>query len=172
MGAGAAGMMCAATAGQRGRRVLLIEHYDKLGEKIRISGGGRCNFTNLLASPANYLSQNPDFCRSALARYTPHDFIALVERHSIAWHEKKLGQLFCDDTALDIIAMFEAECERGGVQWRMPCSVSGVRREGGIPNRIDCRAAGEVGRTVRAHRDTTRGRWFARQMAGPAAPPR
>ena len=84
MGAGAAGMMCAATAGQRGRRVLLIEHYDKLGEKIRISGGGRCNFTNLLASPANYLSQNPDFCRSALARYTPHDFIALAERHSIA----------------------------------------------------------------------------------------
>ena len=130
IGAGAAGMMCAATAGQRGRRVLLIEHYDKLGEKIRISGGGRCNFTNLLASPANYLSQNPDFCRSALARYTPREFITLVERHSIAWHEKKLGQLFCDDTALDIIAMLEAECERGGVQWRMPCSVSSVRREG------------------------------------------
>src|SRR5260221_14060821 len=80
IGAGAAGMMCAATAGQRGRRVLLIEHYDKLGEKIRISGGGRCNFTNLLASPANYLSQNPDFCRPALARFTPPDFIALVER--------------------------------------------------------------------------------------------
>ena len=130
IGAGAAGMMCAATAGQRGRRVLLVEHYDKLGEKIRISGGGRCNFTNLHASSANYLSRNPDFCRSALARYTPHDFIALVERHSIAWHEKKLGQLFCDDTALDIIAMLRAECERGKVQWRMPCPVSGVTREG------------------------------------------
>ena len=108
-------MMCAATAGQRGRRVLLIEHYHKLGEKIRISGGGRCNFTNLHAGPANFLSQNPDFCRSALARYTPRDFIALVERHRIAWHEKKLGQLFCDDSSLDIIAMLKAECDRG---WR------------------------------------------------------
>src|SRR5438477_3606932 len=96
MGAGAAGMMCAATAGQRGRRALLIEHYDKLGEKIRISGGGRCNFTNTGASPSGYLSQNPDFCRSALARYTARDFVALVERHGIAYHEKKLGQLFCD----------------------------------------------------------------------------
>ena len=126
IGAGAAGMMCAATAGQRGRNVLLIEHYDKLGEKIRISGGGRCNFTNLHAGPANYLSQNPDFCRSALARYTPRDFIALVERHGIAWHEKKLGQLFCDETALDIIAMLRTECERGQVQWRMPCSVDAI----------------------------------------------
>ena len=126
IGAGAAGMMCAATAGQRGRNVLLIEHYDKLGEKIRISGGGRCNFTNLHADPANYLSQNPDFCRSALARYTPRDFIALVERHGIAWHEKKLGQLFCDETALDIIAMLRTECERGQVQWRMPCSVDAI----------------------------------------------
>src|SRR5664279_4910533 len=123
-------MMCAAMAGQRGRRVLLIEHYDKLGEKIRISGGGRCNFTNLYAGPANYLSQNPDFCRSALARYTPRDFVALVERYRIAWHEKTLGQLFCDDTALDIIAMLKAECERGRVQWRMPCPVDGVTREG------------------------------------------
>jgi len=86
VGAGAAGMMCAAIAGHRGRRVLLIEHYDKLGEKIRISGGGRCNFTNLHAGPANYLSQNPDFCRSALSRYTPRDFIALVESHRIPWH--------------------------------------------------------------------------------------
>ncbi len=126
IGAGAAGMMCAATAGQRGRNVLLIEHYDKLGEKIRISGGGRCNFTNLHADPANYLSQNPDFCRSALARYTPRDFVALVERHGIAWHEKKLGQLFCDETALDIIAMLRTECERGQVQWRMPCSVDAI----------------------------------------------
>ena len=131
IGAGAAGMMCAATAGQRGRSVLLIEHYDKLGEKIRISGGGRCNFTNLHAGPANFLSQNPDFCRSALARYKPRDFIDLVERHGIAWHEKKLGQLFCDDTALDIIAMLKAECERGDVQWRMPCAVDSVERGDG-----------------------------------------
>jgi predicted Rossmann fold flavoprotein len=131
IGAGAAGMMCAATAGQRGRRVLLVEHYDKLGEKIRISGGGRCNFTNLHAGPANYLSQNPDFCRSALARYTPRHFIDLVERHGIAWHEKKLGQLFCDDTALDIIAMLKAECDRGGVEWRMPCAVDSVERRDG-----------------------------------------
>src|SRR5438045_6073191 len=95
IGAGAAGMMCAATAGQRGRRVVLIDHYAKVGEKIRISGGGRCNFTNLHATHADFLSANPDFCRSALARYTPADFIALVERHGIAWHEKTLGQLFC-----------------------------------------------------------------------------
>jgi predicted Rossmann fold flavoprotein len=131
IGAGAAGMMCAATAGQRGRSVLLIEHYDKLGEKIRISGGGRCNFTNVHAGPANFLSQNPDFCRSALARYTPRDFIDLVERHGIAWHEKKLGQLFCDDTALDIIAMLKAECDRGGVDWRMPCAVDSIERRDG-----------------------------------------
>ena len=130
VGAGAAGMMCAAQAGQRGRRVLLIEHYDIVGEKIRISGGGRCNFTNINASPANYLSQNPDFCRSALARYTPAHFIRLVERHGIAYHEKKLGQLFCDNSALDIIAMLKTQCERGGVQWRIPCAVNGISREG------------------------------------------
>ncbi|MFI4902487.1 MAG: FAD-dependent oxidoreductase, partial [Burkholderiales bacterium] len=105
IGAGAAGMMCAAQAGQRGRRVLLIDHYPKLGEKIRISGGGRCNFTNLNASAAQFLSRNPDFCRSALARYTPRDFVALVEKHGIAYHEKKLGQLFCNGPSLAIIAM-------------------------------------------------------------------
>ena len=131
LGAGAAGMMCAATAGQRGRRVLLIEHYHRVGEKIRISGGGRCNFTNLGAGPANFLSGNPDFCRSALARYTPRDFIALVERHGIRWHEKKLGQLFCDETALDVIAMLRAECDRGRVDWRQPCAVDGVACQGG-----------------------------------------
>jgi len=128
IGAGAAGMMCAAQAGQRGRRVLLIEHYHTLGEKIRISGGGRCNFTNIGAGPSNYLSQNPAFCHSALARFTAHDFIALVERHGIPYHEKKLGQLFCDRRAHDIIAMLEAECEHGRVEWRMPCAVSGVER--------------------------------------------
>jgi len=130
IGAGAAGMMCAAQAGRRGRRVLLIEHYPRLGEKIRISGGGRCNFTNVGAGPANYLSRNPDFCRSALARFGPRDFVALVERYGIAYHEKKLGQLFCDDSATDIIRMLKAECDRGGVQWRMPCPVDGVLREG------------------------------------------
>jgi len=131
IGAGAAGMMCAARAGQRGRRVLLIEHYHTLGEKIRISGGGRCNFTNTGASAQAYLSQNPDYCRSALARYSARDFIALVERHGIAYHEKKLGQLFCDDKAHDIIAMLKAECDRGGVEWRMPCGVNGVENAGG-----------------------------------------
>jgi predicted Rossmann fold flavoprotein len=130
IGAGAAGMMCAAQAGHRGRRVLLVDHYPKLGEKIRISGGGRCNFTNVNAGPANYLSRNPDFCRSALARYTPRDFIALVERHGIAWHEKKLGQLFCDGPSQAIIAMLKAECARGGVAWRMPCAVLSVERAG------------------------------------------
>jgi predicted Rossmann fold flavoprotein len=129
IGAGAAGMMCAAQAGQRGRRVLLIEHYAIVGEKIRISGGGRCNFTNVNAGPANYLSDNPDFCRSALARYTPAHFIRLVERHGIAYHEKKLGQLFCDGSARQIIAMLHAECADAGVEWRWPCSVDTVARE-------------------------------------------
>lgn len=124
-------MMCAARAGQRGRRVLLIDHYRKLGEKIRISGGGRCNFTNLNCTPANFLSQNPDFCRSALARYTPADFIALVSRHHIKYHEKTLGQLFCDDSSQQIIDLLKSECDRGGVQWRMPCEVREVARDGG-----------------------------------------
>src|SRR5664279_2091289 len=130
IGAGAAGMMCAATAGQRGRRVLLVEHAPLLGEKIRISGGGRCNFTNVDAGPANYLSQNPDFCRSALSRYTPRDFVALVERHRIRYHEKKQGQLFCDDSARQIVAMLQTECDRAGVRWRMPCTVESVAHDG------------------------------------------
>ncbi len=130
IGAGAAGMMCAAEAARRGRRVALIEHYHVLGEKIRISGGGRCNFTNVNAGPANYLSQNPDFCRSALSRYTPREFLALVERHRIRYHEKKLGQLFCDDSARQVVAMLQAECDRGGVRWRMPCAVESVARDG------------------------------------------
>lgn len=128
IGAGAAGMMCAATAGQRGRRVLLIDHYPKVGEKIRISGGGRCNFTNLHAAQGDFLSRNPDFCRSALARYTPRDFIALVERHGIAWHEKTLGQLFCDASSTQIIDMLREECRLGGVEWWQPCEVRGVAR--------------------------------------------
>jgi len=132
IGAGAAGMMCAGQAGQRGRRVLLIDHYHKLGEKIRISGGGRCNFTNLHCRPENFLSQNPHFCRSALARYTPQHFISLVERYRIKYHEKKLGQLFCDDSAQQIIDMLKAECELGGVQWCQPCQVQTVVREGDV----------------------------------------
>ena len=131
IGAGAAGMMCAATAGQRGRRVVLIDHYPKVGEKIRISGGGRCNFTNLHSTHRDFLSANPDFCRSALARYTPRDFIALVERHGIAWHEKTLGQLFCDESSRQVIDMLVEECRRGDVAWRQPCEVRAVAYEPG-----------------------------------------
>lgn len=123
IGAGAAGMMCAAVAGQRGLRVVLLDHADKLAEKIRISGGGRCNFTNIGAGPANFLSENPHFCRSALAGYTPQDFLDLVRRHRIAWHEKHRGQLFCDNSSEDIIEMLRDECGEGGVSWRMPCEV-------------------------------------------------
>jgi hypothetical protein len=130
IGAGAAGMMCAAVAGQRGRRVVLIDHADRLAEKIRISGGGRCNFTNIDAGWQNFLSENPHFCRSALSRYTPRDFLDLVERHRIPWHEKHKGQLFCDRSAEDIIAMLKAECEAGRVDWRMPAKVAGVGRAG------------------------------------------
>ena len=130
IGAGAAGMMCAAVAGQRGARVLLVDHAEKLGEKIRISGGGRCNFTNRLAQPANFLSQNPHFCRSALARYSAQDFIALVRRHGIAFHEKHKGQLFCDDSSEQIIAMLRAECDAGRVRWAMPCRVRRIAPQG------------------------------------------
>lgn len=108
--------MCALTAGQRGRRVLLIDHADQVGKKILISGGGRCNFTNLGITPDRYLSANPHFAKSALRRYTQHDFIELVDRHSIAWHEKTLGQLFCDGSAKQIVAMLLEECEKGGVE--------------------------------------------------------
>ncbi|MDO6386481.1 MULTISPECIES: NAD(P)/FAD-dependent oxidoreductase [unclassified Uliginosibacterium] len=129
IGAGAAGMMCASVAGQRGRRVLVIDHATALAEKIRISGGGRCNFTNLQAGPANFHSENPHFCRSALARYTPQDFLALLARHGIAWHEKHKGQLFCDDSAQNIIDMLVAECSNGNVAWRQPCKVEALQRE-------------------------------------------
>jgi predicted Rossmann fold flavoprotein len=130
IGAGAAGMMCAAVAGQRGRKVVLIDHAGKLAEKIRISGGGRCNFTNLYAGPQNFLSQNPHFSKSALSRYTPQDFLGLVKRYRIGYHEKHKGQLFCDDSAEQIIDMLKAECETGGVQWRMPCKVDAIGKEG------------------------------------------
>jgi len=124
-------MMCAAQIGQRGRRVLLIEQARKLAEKIRISGGGRCNFTNRRCGPDNFLSQNPHFCRSALARYTPQHFIALIERYRIKYQERTLGQLFCVGSAQQIIDMLKSECERGGVHWRMPCEVRTVVREDG-----------------------------------------
>src|SRR5688572_5573700 len=120
--------MCAMTAGQRGRRVLLLDHADKVGAKILISGGGRCNFTNLRAGPDNFISANPHFCRSALERYTQADFIALVRRHGIAYHEKTLGQLFCDGSARAIVAMLLRECTRGDVDLRLGQSVSSVSR--------------------------------------------
>ena len=123
IGAGAAGMMCAAEAGRRGRRVLLIEHVAKIGERIRISGGGRCNFTNRDAGPANYLSQNPDFCRSALARFTARDFIARIEARGIRYHEKTLGQLFCDDSSQQVIDLLVRAVDAAGVQWAHPCAV-------------------------------------------------
>ena len=130
IGAGAAGMMCAAVAGQRGRRVVLIDHAERLAEKIRISGGGRCNFTNINAGPANFLSANPHFCRSALARYTPHDFIALLKRHHVTWHEKHKGQLFCDQSSEAVINVLKSECDAGGVAWRTPSSVEKIRHDG------------------------------------------
>lgn len=122
-GAGAAGMMCAIVAARRGRAVLLLDHSKELAEKIRISGGGNCNFTNLHARPENYLSGNPHFCRSALARYTPQHFIALLDKHGIRYHEKKSGQLFCDEGSDAIIAMLKSECDAAGVRWCMPCEI-------------------------------------------------
>ena len=127
LGAGAAGLFCAGIAGQRGLKVLLIDHADKVAEKIRISGGGRCNFSNRDTTPAQFLSANPDYCRSALARYTTADFLDLVRRHGIAFHEKHKGQLFCDDSSEQIIAMLLAECDSGAVQRWQPCAVAALR---------------------------------------------
>jgi len=126
LGAGAAGMMCAIRAGQRGRSVIVLDHAKAPGEKIRISGGGRCNFTNIHAGPKNYLSQNPHFAKSALARYTPRDFLDLVEKHKIAWHEKTLGQLFCDDSAKDIIRMLLTEMQAVGAKLRLQTEITSV----------------------------------------------
>jgi hypothetical protein len=130
IGAGAAGMMCAIEAGRRGRRTLLLDHADKPGEKIRISGGGRCNFTNLNAAPANFISQNPHFCVSALKRYTAADFIAKVDAHDIAWHEKTLGQLFCDQSSRQIIKMLTDECRDANVTLRLGAPVDEVQKTG------------------------------------------
>jgi predicted Rossmann fold flavoprotein len=130
IGAGAAGMFCAAIAGQRGRRILLLDHSPEPGRKILISGGGRCNFTNVGASAANFLSANPHFAKSALGRFTPSDFISLVERHGIAWHEKTLGQLFCDGSSRQIVAMLLDECAAGGVETAFGRAATVEHRDG------------------------------------------
>ncbi|MEN9780189.1 MAG: hypothetical protein RL014_1337 [Pseudomonadota bacterium] len=155
IGAGAAGLFCAGIAGQRGLKVLLLDHSPKLAEKIRISGGGRANFTNreldARAPQRHFISQNPQFCRSALSRYTPQDFIALVQRHGIAFHEKHKGQLFCDRSADDLIRMLLAECEAGGVVRRQPCAVHAVRQavlEGRDGYEVDTDAGTERARSL------------------------
>jgi predicted Rossmann fold flavoprotein len=129
IGAGAAGLMCAIEAGKRGRSVLVLDHNRKVGEKIRISGGGRCNFTNLYASPKNFISQNPHFCKSALARYTQSDFISLINKYGIAYHERKHGQLFCDDSAEQLIQMLLEECRLANVEIRTGCHVNIVDKQ-------------------------------------------
>lgn len=131
IGGGAAGLMCALGAGRRGRRVLLVEHANRCGKKILMSGGGRCNFTNTGTTPANFLSANPHFCKSALARYTPADFIAMVDRHGIAWHEKELGQLFCNDSSRQIVRMLLDECADAGVRIETDCHVESVEADVG-----------------------------------------
>jgi predicted Rossmann fold flavoprotein len=153
IGAGAAGLFCAAQAGQRGLRVLLVDHAAKVAEKIRISGGGRCNFTNRDATPAQFHSRNPHFCRSALARYTPQDFVALVQRHRVPFHEKHRGQLFCDESSQQIIDLLLRECEDGNVERWQPCAVAGVRERAGA-------GAGEP----RFEVDTARGPVAARSV--------
>ena len=133
IGGGAAGLMCALTAGRRGKRVRVLEHANRVGKKILMSGGGRCNFTNTGTTPANFLSANPHYCKSALARYTPGNFIDMVDAHSIAWHEKELGQLFCDDSSKQIVRMLLDECATAGVQVQTSCSIEGVQQiEGGF----------------------------------------
>ncbi|MBX7532192.1 NAD(P)/FAD-dependent oxidoreductase [Qipengyuania sp. 1XM1-15A] len=141
LGAGAAGLMCAARAGQLGKRVLVLEKAEKPGKKILISGGGRCNFTNIGAGPANYLSGNPHFAKSALARYTPRDFLDLVESYGIAWHEKTLGQLFCDGSSKQIVDMLLEECAKGDVEVRCNAEVTAVEHDG---ERFAVMANGEI----------------------------
>ena len=128
LGGGAAGLMCAIEAGKRGRRVAVLERADRLGKKILISGGGRCNFTNLHCQPENFLSSNPHFAKSALARYTPADFIALIEKHAIPYHEKTLGQLFCDRSARDVLGMLESECRDANVAIFLDTKIEHIER--------------------------------------------
>ena len=132
IGAGAAGLLCAIEAGKRGRRVAVLEHAERAGKKILISGGGRCNFTNLYCRPENFISANPHFAKSALARYTPQDFIALVEKHGIAYHEKTLGQLFCDRSSNQITGLLEAECRAAGVKIFLSVRIREVRHADGF----------------------------------------
>src|SRR6266404_520797 len=129
IGGGAAGLMCAIEAGKRGRRVVVLERAERIGKKILISGGGRCNFTNIHCTPENFLSANPHFAKSALSRYMPADFIQLVEKHGIAYHEKTLGQLFCDGSAWQIVALLESECAGAGVEIAVDCKIDGVARD-------------------------------------------
>jgi predicted Rossmann fold flavoprotein len=129
LGAGAAGLFCAALAGQLGRRVLLIEHSARAGSKILISGGGRCNFTNRVVKPEHFLSANPHFAKSALARFTPQDFLTLVRKHRVSFHEKTLGQLFCDDSARQVLALLEDECRAGQIDLKLSCRVTRVSRD-------------------------------------------
>ncbi len=174
LGGGAAGLMCAIEAGKRGRRVAVLEHADRLGKKILISGGGRCNFTNLHCQPENFLSANPHFAKSALARYTPQDFIALVEKHNIPYHEKTLGQLFCDRSARDILGMLEAECEHAGVRIFLNTKIQNVERSHRVHRaRTECRVQGPSPRGC--HRrpiDSKDRRDFIRLRPGPAVRPR
>jgi len=128
IGGGAAGLMCAIEAGKRGRSVVVLEHAERLGKKILISGGGRCNFTNIHTQPENFLSDHPDFCKSVLARYTPADFTALVEKHRIPYHEKKLGQLFCDRSSRQVVELLEEECKASCVQIRLGCRIHSIRK--------------------------------------------
>lgn len=157
IGAGAAGLMCAIEAGKRGRSVLVIDHAKRPADKIRISGGGRCNFTNLHASPANYLSENPRFAVSALKRFTQHDFIALVDKHRISWHEKTLGQLFCDDSAQQIIDMLLQLCQQSGVRIQLGTNVTSLTKP-------DDRF------TVGTSRDTVRAQSVVVACGGPSIP--
>ena len=177
IGAGAAGLFCAARAGQRGRKVALIDHGETIGEKIRISGGGRCNFTNIHASPANFLSQNPHFCRSALSRYTPQDFIALVTKHRIAFHEKTLGQLFCDGPSQQIIDMLVDECASANVHLLHPVKVDAIARNDGFrlttsigELRADKVVIATGGLSIPATGATAFGYEIAKQFAVPLTP--
>lgn len=166
IGSGAAGLMCAMQAGQRGRSVVLLDHAKKLAEKVRISGGGHCNFTNLNTRPENFISGNPDFCRSALARFTPQDFIALLQKHGIGYHEKTLGQLFCDDESDVIIAMLRGECDAAGVKRFMNCEIGEINYSPSPDSELPENAGRSKGRTDRQkfHVSTSRGEFNAASL--------